>query len=43
MQKGQQLGSIFSIARSLTLPKPLLIEEIMNDICHEDSRFMPQT
>jgi hypothetical protein len=42
MQKGQQLGSIFSIARSLTLPKTLLIKEIMNDICHKNSRFRPQ-
>jgi hypothetical protein len=42
MQKGQQLGSISSIAGSLTLPKPLLIREIMIDIYHKDSRFRPQ-
>jgi hypothetical protein len=42
MQKGQQLGSIFSIEGFLTLPNPLLIREIMNDICHKDSRFEPQ-
>jgi hypothetical protein len=42
MQKGQQLGSISSIARSSTLPKPLLIRDFMNDICHKDSRFKPQ-
>lgn len=42
MQKGQQLGSIFSFVGSLTLPKPLLIREIMNDSCHKDSRFGPQ-